>query len=91
MTSVLQLGATGQTGRHLLASLLASSSVASVTEVGRRSAKDLVPPGSAGLDKLKLVQLDLANADDVSSKRQELSGASTVYVSCERPTRRLSN
>ncbi|KAG0149953.1 hypothetical protein CROQUDRAFT_683816 [Cronartium quercuum f. sp. fusiforme G11] len=34
----LILGATGQTGRHLLTSLLADSSISQVTEAGRRSA-----------------------------------------------------
>lgn len=82
MTSAVILGATGQTGRYLLSFLTTSPSISSITEVGRRSAKDAgALAEGASVEKIKkLVSPDLAKPDEAESKKPELQGNDVVYV-----------
>ncbi|MBW0484359.1 hypothetical protein O181_024074 [Austropuccinia psidii MF-1] len=81
----LVLGSTGQVGRHLLKSLLASPQIAQLTEAGRRSAIDT---GIVQRDDLlghqKLTQpviLDFAQGpEDCAASKDKLQNKDIVYI-----------
>ncbi|KAH9811232.1 hypothetical protein DFH28DRAFT_1224063 [Melampsora americana] len=81
---VITLGATGQTGRHLLTNLLLNPSISDITDAGRRSAIDsgVLDSNVTGKEKLnKSLIIDLEAGESECSKHQDqLKDKDIVYI-----------
>ena len=78
---MLVLGATGETGRQIVASALASNQITQVVEIGRKAST--LPATTPNLHKLTFIPLDyekLANADPEEKQKITAVNANVVAI-----------
>ena len=79
--TILVLGATGETGKQVVAAALASNRITSVVEVGRRAST--LPPATPNLHKLTFIPIDyekLAQADPQEKEKLANVKADVVAI-----------